>query len=81
MRFYIIFIVLIILSLNILNSQTVNEIKEMQELYDQYKKGQIPDFTPSLEIDKIDKAIDGAPIEYDLLISKPSIDNSLMNII
>lgn len=75
MKYRNIVIVFMLITLNILNSQTLNEIKEMQELYDQYKKRQIPGFTPSLEIDKIDKAIDGAPIEYDLLISKPSIDS------
>lgn len=75
MKFRNIVIVFMLITLNILNSQTMNEIKEMQELYDQYQKGQIPGFTPSLEIDKIDKAIDGAPIKYDLLISKPAIDS------
>ena len=68
-------IIAMIITLNIINSQTVEEIKEMQELYDQYKKRQTLELTQSLEGDKTDKAIDGAPVAYDLLIPKSSIDS------
>lgn len=74
MKFRNIVIVFMLITLNILNSQTMNEIKEMQELYDQYKKGQIPDFTPSLDRDKIDETIGSAPKEDYLIVSKPSVD-------
>ncbi len=68
-------IIVMIITLNILHCQTLNEIKEIRELYDQYKKGQIPELTQTLYGDKADKAIESVPLEYDLLLSKSSIDS------
>lgn len=73
MKFRNIVIITMIVILNIASGQTASEIREMQQLYEQYKKGQIPGLT-QLEIDETDQVLDGVPVEYDLLVAKPSID-------